>query len=251
MNINQPPTAIIVADSHFHLRPDSDESQRVERFLELLDLSCRADHLVLLGDIFDFWFDYPHFRLDGYDAILRALDQVHRAGTRIHFIGGNHDIWASGFLNRRYDSEADGAPLLLELGDFKVHFTHGDGLFSHDWLYHTFRALVRTKVGILLAKSLHPEILFALSTWLSGRSRNATRDEAREIESKAKKWLSRQTDALWDLMVIGHVHHRFEVTTDQRSICALGGWFNELDYAVIRNGKLDLLDFSKDPRPEF
>ena len=79
-----------------------------EKGRALLELARSADHLVLLGDIFDFWFDYPHFRLKGYDALLNALDLVRDAGTRIHFIGGNHDIWAAGYLHQRYGSSPTG-----------------------------------------------------------------------------------------------------------------------------------------------
>ncbi|NCQ35322.1 hypothetical protein GW813_09700 [bacterium] len=251
MSAKRQPTAVILADAHFHLRPDAAESRRIERFLELLEAIHGVDHLILLGDIFDFWFDYPHFRLDGYDEILQGLDGVRASGTTVHFVGGNHDIWAAGYLHRRFGSEPDGMPLDLQLGDLRVRFDHGDGLLSHDWLYQTFRTIVRTRAGILLAKSLHPEILFALSTWLSGHSRNASRDEGREIEAKASAWLGRQQDAPWDLIVIGHVHHRFTTTVQGRTMAAPTGWFNRLDLGVIQDGKFALLDFDQDTLPDF
>jgi len=250
MSSQRNPTAVILADAHFHLRPDPAELRRVERFCDLLGAIHGVDHLILLGDIFDFWFDYPHFRLDGYDSILKGLDGVRDSGTRIHFVGGNHDIWAAAYLNRRYGSEPDGSPLDLRLGDLRVRFDHGDGLLSHDWLYQTFRAIVRTRAGILLAKSLHPEILFALSTWLSGHSRNATRNEGRQIETKAAAWLDRQQNADWDLMVIGHVHHRFTATAHGRTLGAPAGWFDRLDLGLIRDGRFSLLDYERDPLPD-
>ncbi len=250
MDNKRQPTAIIIADAHFHVQPDPAEMRRVERFLDLLAIARQADHLVLLGDIFDFWFDYPHFRLDGYDALLQGLDEVCRAGVKIHFIGGNHDIWASRYFHERYGSEPDGGPVQLELGGLRVRFEHGDGLLSHDWLYSTFRAIVRTTAGIALAKSLHPEILFAISTWLSGKSRNASRDEGREIEDKAAAWLAGHDGGDWNLMVMGHVHHNFEVTVGGRTLCAPAGWFDRLEYGLIRDGELVLQDFDRDPPPE-
>ena len=175
---NQQPTAIFVADSHFHLHPDSQEERRVAQFCELMELASRADHLVLLGDIFDFWFDYPHFRLRGYESILHALDKVRDAGTIIHFIGGNHDIWAATYMKQRFGCKIAGETELLTLGSRRILLSHGDGLLGFDWVYNTFRAMVRTRAGIVLAKSLHPEILYAFSEWLSGTSRGADRDEA-------------------------------------------------------------------------
>jgi UDP-2,3-diacylglucosamine hydrolase len=250
MNDLNKPTAIIVADSHFHLTPDEAEKHRVAKFIELLELSRRADHLVLLGDIFDFWFDYPHFRMKGFDPILSALDQVREAGTRIHFIGGNHDVWAADFMHQRYGCSPRGETEILTIGDRRLLLIHGDGLLKFDWAYNSFRAVVRTKAGIVLAKSLHPEILFAFSTWLSGRSRSATRDEATRIETLGRQWLSRQHQPEWDLVVMGHVHHGFQTRAGNLEMASLPGWFDILGYGVLQDNRFSLLDFATDPPPE-
>ena len=95
MTIQKTPTALVVADSHFRLNPDAAELSRRDRFLSFLEMAALADDLFLLGDIFDFWFDYPHFQLKEYDSIFQALDKLTHCNTRIHFVGGNHDIWAA------------------------------------------------------------------------------------------------------------------------------------------------------------
>ena len=249
MNASKQPTAIVVADSHFHLNPNQAEQERVARFCDLLDFSARVDHLVLLGDIFDFWFDYPHFRLRGFDSILHALDRVRDSGTRIHFIGGNHDIWAADFMSQRYGCRRGGESSTLELGDRRLLLTHGDGLLKFDWAYNSFRAVVRTRAGIVLAKSLHPEILYAFSTWLSGRSRSATRDEAAKIEVRGRKWLERQGETDWDIVVMGHVHHAFTASCGPLQLVSLAGWFDVLSYGLLQDGTFRLLDFAKDPLP--
>ncbi len=250
MQHNKQPTAIFVADSHFHLSPDAEEQQRVRRFCELLKMAQRTDHLFLLGDIFDFWFDYPHFRLRGYDEILLALDEVRNAGTKIHFVGGNHDIWAAQFLNQRYGTSPDGAPFVITLGSRTIKLCHGDGLLSFDWAYNAFRAMVRTRLGIVLAKSLHPEILYAISEWLSGQSRRANRDEAQRIEEKAQIWIDGCREDDWELMIIGHVHHRFETVSGDKTLTALAGWFDNPGYGILQDGVFRMLDFESDPRPK-
>lgn len=250
MTESKQPTAIFVADSHFHLDPDPAEQNRIKAFLELMALAEKADHLFLLGDIFDFWFDYPHFRLRGYDELFLALDRVRQAHTRIHFVGGNHDIWAGDFLHQRYGTRQDAAPFILPLGRLRVKVTHGDGLLGFDWAYNTFRAMVRTRAGIVLAKSLHPEILYAFSKWLSGKSRAATRDEAERIEEKARHWMKNCSEANWDLMVMGHVHLPLEVESPPARLAILAGWFDQLGYGLLQDGKFRLLDFGRDPRPD-
>jgi UDP-2,3-diacylglucosamine hydrolase len=250
MNQQSNPTALFVADSHFHQTPTGSEFHRIEKFIEFLSMAHQVDHLFLVGDIFDFWFDYPHFRLKGYDSILHALDQVKQSGTTIHFIGGNHDIWASDYFHERYGCNPTGAPVTLQLGNLRVQACHGDGLLGYDWAYNTFRTIVRTKPGIVLAKSLHPEVLFSLSTWLSGQSRSADRDEATQIEAKGDKWIARQGGADWDLMVMGHVHHPFITSHGDHKLAALAGWFDAMGYGLLKDGKFQLLDFVTDPLPE-
>ncbi len=243
------PVVLFVADSHFHLQPDHEEQERLQHFLQFLEMSEQADHLVLLGDIFDFWFDYPHFRLKGYEELLQALDRLLATGTVIHFVGGNHDIWAADYFHERYGTTGHGLPQTLQLGDARVRLLHGDGILSHDWLYNGFRWIVRHRPGILLAKSLHPELLYKISTWLSGASRNATHDEADTMIARAQRWLQRQVDQPWDLFVIGHVHHPFHLEHQGKSLAALAGWLDREGYGLYRDGRFELLDFAAGSPP--
>ena len=250
MDENCNPSALFVADTHFHLRPDREGRARLERFLLFLQVARRFDYLFLLGDIFDFWFDYPHFRLKGYEEILQALDQVRQAGAKIRFVGGNHDVWAVDYLRERYGEVGNGESATVTLGSLRIHLNHGDGILSHDWFYHSFRWLVRTRPGIAFAKSLHPELLYAFSTWLSGSSRKVTREEAAAIQRKAAAWLAAQSDPDWDLIVIGHVHHAFQMESAGRTLASLGGWLGAEGYGLLQDGRFALRDFAADPPPE-
>jgi UDP-2,3-diacylglucosamine hydrolase len=243
-------TVLFVADSHFHLRPDAAERNRLERFLAFLNFSRRATDLVLLGDIFDFWFAYPHFRLDGYEELLLALDVVRAAGTRLHFVGGNHDIWAAQYLRRRYGTTGDGEAVTLGFGTQRVRLDHGDGFLARGMVYRSFRALVRRRGAVLGAKALHPELLYAFSTWLSGTSRMASRDEVSLIERRARERLVAAGDAPWDLLVIGHVHHPFVTTHAGRTLACLAGWLQTEGYGLLHHDRFDLLDFARDPLPD-
>ncbi|MBU8871475.1 MAG: UDP-2,3-diacylglucosamine diphosphatase [Gemmatimonadales bacterium] len=244
------PTALFVADSHFHLRPDSDELNRIGAFLEFLRMAHQVEHLFLLGDIFDFWFDYPHFRLKGYEDILRGLDQVRQAGVQIHFVGGNHDIWAADYFHRRFGCARIPKSRILTLGELRIRVSHGDGLLGFNWAYNSFRSLVRNRAGIVLAKSLHPEILFAFSIWLSGKSRSARREEHSEIERKARIWLTDKAKGQWDLMVMGHLHHGFDVSVGAYRLAAVPGWLDPLGYGLLRDGEFQLRVFPDDPFAE-
>jgi UDP-2,3-diacylglucosamine hydrolase len=237
-------TAVFVADAHFHLNPDATERRRVDKFVAFLDTVAGVPHLFLLGDIFDFWFDYPHFRLKGYEEILQALDRVCNAGTQVHFVGGNHDIWAAGYLHGRYGSEPDGRSLTVGIDGLRIRAIHGDGVLGRDWAYKAFRRIVRARAGVLFAKTIHPEVFYTLCTWLSGRSRAANRDEVVEIEAKAATWLAQHSQADWDLLVMGHVHHPLLLEQNGRRLALLGGWLDGLHYGQLRGRNFELADFS-------
>ncbi len=230
--------ALFVTDSHFHVHRSPAEESRLSRFVSLLDRYAGVPHVVLLGDIVDFWFDYPHFVMKGYEPLLDVLDRVRASGSQLHFIGGNHDIWAARYFHERYGTASGGGPVTLELDGLRVFCVHGDGLLARDLLYRTFRSIVRHPAGVMFGKSLHPELLFALSSWLSGSSRESRRDEIAGIESKAQRWLSRQQDPPWDHLIMGHVHHAFTATDAGRRLTTLGGWLDPLHYGVWRDGSL-------------
>jgi UDP-2,3-diacylglucosamine hydrolase len=234
MSKHTSPTVVFVADTHFPLRPGPDDIARQERFLEFLDHTHAADHLVLLGDIFDFWFDYPHFRLKGYEEILNRLDAVRDSGTQLHFIGGNHDIWAADYFRSRYGCDSHGETLDLPFGDRMFRLDHGDGMLAKDYIYKSFRWLVRQRAGVLFAKSLHPEILYTFSRWLSTTSRKAYRHERKQIEQLAEAYLDRNTES-WD--------HAFKLVKGERIMMGLGCWMGEEGFATLRDGDLQLHDF--------
>ena len=243
-------TAVIAADTHFKLVPDEAGARRLLRFQEFLRDARRVDHLILLGDIFDFWFDYPHFRLKGYEDLLITLDEVRDAGVRIHFIGGNHDIWAADYFRDRYGCSGDTGPLDLELGGLRLRLDHGDGLLAKDYIYKTFRRIVRHKAGIVFAKSLHPELLYAFSRWLSGVSRQAYREEGERLEALAAAYLDRASGP-WDTLVIGHVHHAMDIEAADRRLLGLGSWLGEESYALLQDGRLTLKDYRNGfPEPD-
>lgn len=231
--------ALFVSDTHFHIQRSPQEERRLELFIDLLDRYAGVPHVVLLGDIFDFWFDYPHFVMKGYDRLLAALDRLRAAGSQVHFVGGNHDVWAAPYLHRRLGCAEDGGPVDLELDGCRIRCKHGDGLLGRDLLYRSFRGLVRHRAGIWLGKSLHPELLFALSAWLSGNSRHCTRDEVAEIERKARRWLARRQDAAWDHLIIGHVHHACTLAVAKKRLSCLGGWLQHLNYGRWHDGRFE------------
>ena len=153
-------------------------------------------------------------------------------------------------MHERYGCAPEAEPRILHLGSRRIMLNHGDGLLGYDWVYNTFRTMVRTRLGIVLAKSLHPEILYGFSEWLSGTSRAPP--GMRPTRSRPGPGLAPgEPFPRLDLLVMGHVHHAFTAEHEGKSLTALAGWFDTLGYAIWQDGQFQLRDFDRDPLPQF
>ncbi len=151
-------TVYFASDTHFGAMAAPRERARIERFLNWLQGLEDGSELILLGDIFDFWLDYPTFMPKTHLEILYGLRKLQDRGCRISFVGGNHDIWCADFLREQLDIPILAGGTVIERQGRKLRLDHGDGILSGDIFYRGFRAAVRNPLLVFLAKSLHPEI---------------------------------------------------------------------------------------------
>ena len=124
------------SDFHFGI-PDRHRSRaREDLFVKWLDMaSGDASEIFLMGDLFDFWFEYRHVIFSGYFDVLRAFADLRDAGVTLHFVCGNHDFWAGRFLENDLDFHIYRDPVTIEFGKRRVLLAHGDGLNKKDWGY--------------------------------------------------------------------------------------------------------------------
>ncbi len=203
--------ALVASDQHLGAAP----TDRVEAFHAWLDLAAdRTRHLVLNGDLFDFWFEYGSVIPRGYTRTLGKLAELVDGGMRIDFVGGNHDWWGGSFLRTEIGLHVHHAPVRLELAGRSALVAHGDGLGRGDLGYRMLRLLLRGRLTRLGFRWIHPDV----GAWIAGRvSRTELRgmsDDAppdpRLLERSAalERW-ARDTlladDAL-ELVLLGHTH---------------------------------------------
>ena len=125
--------ALFVSDVHLGAgRPDADQA-RARRLIAFLEQhASRAQALYVLGDLFDFWFDYRHAIPKHHVPVLLRLAQLVENGVPVTFFGGNHDFWAGPYLEQTFGIRAFVAPATLPIGGRNVALMHGDGLASGD-----------------------------------------------------------------------------------------------------------------------
>jgi len=234
-----PDTAVVLADAHIGYGPAETESA-LHRFLDVVpDL---ASHLVINGDLFEFWFEYRSVIPRRAFPTLRALAGVRERGIRLTLTGGNHDRWGGDFWRRELGAEFEPRSVDLTVAGFRAWVGHGDGLGSESLTSRAFHALVGHPLTRRAFRLLHPDAGFAvvqrMSPYLAGKAKDAAaRERATDRqEAFARDLLAARGDL--DLVVMAHTHAPRLVQVDPRRwFVNPGSWAGELCYAVIgRNG---------------
>ncbi|MDX2285290.1 MAG: UDP-2,3-diacylglucosamine diphosphatase [Bacteroidia bacterium] len=161
--------------SDFHLgAPDPERSLLRERHVArwIREVACEASDLYLLGDIFDFWFEYRHAVPKGYTRLLGELARFADEGGRIHLFPGNHDLWYRDYFTRQFGAVYYPGPIVREFFGRHYFIAHGDGLGPGDSGYKLMRRVVTHPVSKRLFRLLHPDLGIGLALWLSRKGGN-------------------------------------------------------------------------------
>ena len=232
--------------SDIHLQPKASEMEERKRVrLEQLLARVRDEEasLYIVGDLFDFWFEYRHVIPRHYFRTLRALQELTENGCPVHVIVGNHDYWLGSFFPEELTITVHQHPIEIELCKRRFLITHGDGILKRDVGYRLLKRVLRNRFVIGLFRLIHPDLAFWIARMVSGTSRKLTlrnpdKDEAerREIVAYAEAQFQRGIDAV----VMGHYHLPTQIEQDGKIFLNLGDWMRHFSYAVCENGCLTL-----------
>jgi len=199
---------VIVSDAHLGHAPNS-VGAAFHAFLN--SLPGRGNHLVINGDLFDFWFEYK--RVIPRDAFptLAALAQARSRGVRLTVTGGNHDRWGGDFWIREMGAAFHRGPVELELAGRKTFLAHGDGLAESRWASRLMHRLTSHPIAAGVFRLVHPDLGFWVADRLSGLLAEQTRTAAAMARAAATQeafavdLMKRRPDL--DLVILGHTHH--------------------------------------------
>lgn len=232
--------------SDAHLGGESREREaaaqaRLHRFLE--SLPGRASALYVVGDLFDFWFEYGTAIPSRLFPTLAALQRLREAGVEVVYLNGNHDFWLGPFLRETIGVRTVDGAAPLEAQGRRIWVHHGDGLVGGDLGYRVLRAVIRHPASIRAYQWLHPDLGIPLALWVSRLSRHSRGEE--ELRP-ARLWneIARPRFAEgYDAVVIGHFHHAYEQREDGREFFVLGDWIGRFTYLELAGGVLTLRTF--------
>ena len=166
-----------VSDFHFGV-PDTENSRkREDLFVRWLDsIKMDAEEIFLMGDLFDFWFEYKTVVPRGYTRLLGKLAEISDSGIKIHLFRGNHDMWAFDYLNKELQIEIHRDPEIKVFNNKVFYLAHGDGLGPGDRGYKFIKKVFQCRINQWLFRWIHPDIGIHLGLFWSKKSRYANQN---------------------------------------------------------------------------
>lgn len=228
----------LASDVHLGVVPPETE----EAFLAWLDhVGREGSHLVLAGDVFDFWFEYGRTIPKGPFRVLARLARLVESGVRVDLIGGNHDWWGGSFLEEEVGVRFHRRPVSMELAGRRALVAHGDGLGAGDRSYRALRRLLRGSLARRLFAWLHPDVGIRLAEAVSRTEATlagptaADRRRAEVLEAWARRRL--ESDPSLDVVALGHAHiPRLVEVEGGRHYVNAGDWTFHRSFAVLAPG---------------
>lgn len=245
------------SDAHLGI-PDQVSSLKRERILVRFLESIRKDALeiYMMGDLFDFWFEYKTAIPKGYARLLGKLAEITDSGIPIFFFRGNHDIWAFDYLQTELNIKIERNPQIKEILGKKFYLAHGDGLGTGDYGYKFIKKVFEFKPNQWLFRWLHPDIGLRLGLFFSRRSRyaNNARDHKNKKENNhspiaetrlpifAKELLAKGEEI--DYFIMGHYHRKENIDLGNNArFIFLGDWISRFSYGEFDGENFELKQF--------
>jgi UDP-2,3-diacylglucosamine hydrolase len=240
VRVSTTPQPVLVA-SDFHLGiPNHPMSAALHAWLD--HAADRTQHLILNGDVFDFWFEYGHVIPRGHTRILGHLAALVDAGMRIDFVGGNHDWWAGSYLAEEVGLILHHHPFVMDLAGLRILIAHGDGLGQGDLGYRALRWTLRSPITRTAFRWLHPDI----GGWAAGRvsrttptPRQGPGPPVHPRVAHLARWAEARMidDPDLDGVILGHTHvpQRIEIARDRYYLNA-GDWLHHATWVELSPG---------------
>lgn len=240
--------------SDFHLgAPNAVESlKREKRIVQFLDaIKNDAQQIFIVGDMFDFWFEYKLVVPRGYTRLLGKLAELTDFGIKIHFFAGNHDMWMRDYFQNELNIPVYYQPTPFEFNGKKFLIGHGDGQGPGDQGYKFLKKLFRNPLCQWMFGILPPYFGLGIANYFSKKSRELASQKVEVFLGEENEWLIIYCKEVlqkeqYDYFIFGHRHLPIDFTLNKNSrYINLGEWINYDSYAVFNGETTELKYFNK------
>ncbi len=246
-NLSEDTKVYLASDFHFGVPNMESSRKREEKVIAWLNaIENDASGIILVGDIFDFWFEYRHVVPKGHLRFFAKILSLRKRNIPVIFFTGNHDLWMKDYLKEELDINIYTSPETFQIGNKIVYVGHGDGLGPGDRKFKFFKGIFTSSLAQWAFRWFHPDLGIALAKKWSASSREDP-DDLTFLEEK--EWLiqhSREIDAQThhDLYIYGHRHHAIHYPLSAKSdYYNLGEWVTDSHYLEISSTQVQLIKF--------
>ncbi len=232
-------TAIyFVSDAHFGAESFEAERARLDKFLAFLrHARTRAKTLYIVGDLFDFWFEYKQVLPKTHVMIFTELAALMEAGVEVWYLAGNHDFWIGDFFSKTLGISISLDPMTLDIDGRRVYLTHGDDLTAgHDHGYRFLRRLVRSKLAIGAYHWIHPDLGIPFARWASRSSRGYSTAKKFVLNKTLGSAIEKKFIEGYDVIIMGHIHYADHLHYENGECLMLGDWITAFTYLIYEDG---------------
>ncbi len=207
------------------------------RWLSAIQSDCKT--LFLVGDIFDFWFDYKTAIPKGFVRVLGKLAEMADQGIVIHYFKGNHDMWLNGYFEQELGFIIHDDNYIFEENGVKICVGHGDGKGPEDFKYKQLKKIFRSPICQWFFRWLHPDIGMGIAQFWSRKSRYGNGEREERFLGEDKEWLiqyiKRKHPSIHaNYYIFGHRHLAIEHTINEEAkYINLGDWIKFQSYACF------------------
>lgn len=242
-----------LADAHLGSKTHVDSMETERKMCRWLD-EIKEDALAiyLLGDIFDYWYEYKYVVPKGFTRLLGKLGELTDSGVEVHFFIGNHDLWLTDYLAKECGMTLHFKPYITTIHDKKFFLAHGDGLGDDSRSFRFLRRIFHSKFLRKCFSAIHPRWTIPLAHAWSNSSRenggvvSYLGEEREHLIQFAKEKIKEEPDI--NYFVFGHRHVLLDLPIAEHSkVIMLGDWITLFSYAEFDGDRVQLKKF--EPRP--
>ena len=250
MTLTEGKKVYFASDNHLGAPNLEDSLVREKKFVAWLDkVKEDAEAIILVGDVFDFWFEYKEVVPKGFTRTLGKLAEISDRGIDIHFFAGNHDMWLRDYFQKELNLKIHTGSEIFTINDQKLFVAHGDGLGPGDTSFKLMKKVFQNPFFNWCFRCLHPDLGVKLGKFLSNKNRLKSAVEDLKFNGNENEWLTKYCRAKlekehYDCFIFGHRHLPLEIELSNKSkYINLGDWITHFTYAEFDGSSVSLRKF--------
>ncbi len=236
---------LFISDIHLGLQSKDLENRKerlLVKFLNFAQTNC--SELFIVGDLFDYWFEYKRVYQKGFFRTLTALQDLTDHGIKVHYLIGNHDFMHQNFFKDEIGALMYENPISITLNNKKFFIGHGDGMVKNDLGYKILKVILRNKLIQKFYSWIHPDIGVSIASSTSKSSRDYTSQKDYGEEDGLFEAAKMKIDGGYDYVLLGHLHRRCFLNYKNGVYINLGSWLDAPCYGKFENNKFEIVDWN-------